>query len=153
MDDDRVGSAQVTVGDVGGPAPGFPLGVGAVTALVTLVALHPLLVNLEGPFGEHATLGLAASLAVALVVGAGVGLLAQAVGRRSTVGLVALVAGLAAAAFVAFPTPVDRHESFVEQPNERSSCLGLTFSHYPPGTMDAASVVYCVGLEQPLPTG
>jgi hypothetical protein len=41
----------------------------------------------------------------------------------------------------------------VEQPNERSSCWGLTFSHYPPGTMDAASVVYCVGLKHPLPTG
>jgi hypothetical protein len=153
MDDERVGSAQVYVGDAGGPAPGFVLGVGAVTALVTLVALHPLLVNLDGPFGEHAVLGLLAALAVALAAGAGVAVLARAVAKRSTVALVALVAGLAATAFVAFPTPVDRHESFVEQPNERSSCLGLTFSHYPPGTMDAASEVYCVGLERPLPTG
>ena len=53
-------------------------------------------------------------------------------------GLVALVGGLAALAVVAFPTRIDRHESFVEQPNERSSCVGLTFRHYPPGTFDAS---------------
>lgn len=148
-----MGAETVDVGGAGGPAPGFALGVGAVTALVVFLALDPLLVNLEGPFGEHARVGLLAALVLGLAVGAGVGLVTREVARRSTVGLVALVAGLAAAAFVAFPTRVDRHESFVEQPNERSSCLGLTFSHYPPGTMDAASDVYCVGLERPRPTG
>lgn len=153
MDDERVEPEPVHAGDAGGPAPGFALGVGAVTGMVTLLALNPLLVNLDGPFGKYAVLGLLASLAVALVVGAGVGLLTQAVAKRSAVALVALVAGLAATAFVAFPTPVDRHESFVERPNGRSSCWGLTFSHYPPGTMDGASVVYCVGLVHPLPTG
>ena len=68
-------------------------------------------------------------------------------------GLVALLAVLAALAVVAFPTRVDRHESFVERPNERSSCWGATFRSYPPNTFDAATEVYCVGVERPLPPG
>jgi hypothetical protein len=153
MDDERMGAEPVDMGGAGGPAPGFAVGVGAVTALVVLLALNPLLVNLEGPFGEHAAFGLLASLVVALATGIGVGLLVRAVAKRSTVALVALVGGMAAVAVVAFPTRVDRHESFVERPNERATCLGRTFVHYPPGTMDAANEVYCVGLERPLPTG
>jgi hypothetical protein len=66
---------------------------------------------------------------------------------------VLLAGGLVGLAVVAFPVQVDRHESFVERPNERSSCAGVTFTSYPPGTSDAPSVVYCVGLESPLPEG
>ena len=73
--------------------------------------------------------------------------------RRSTWGLVLLVGGLAALAVVAFPTRVDSHESFVERANERSSCLGLHLPPLPAGHLDAASDVYCVGLERPLPAG
>jgi hypothetical protein len=151
MDDEHAG--LVDVDGSAGRATGFAVGVGAVSALVTLLALNPFLVNLEGPFGEHAALGMLTSLAVALAVGAGLALVTHRVAMRTTAGLVALVGGLAALAVVAFPTRVDRHESFVEQPNERSSCLGLAFTHYPPGTMDAASEVYCVGLERPAPAG
>ena len=136
-----------------GPAPGLALGAGAVAVLVVFLGLNPYLVNLYGPFGEHAAIGLLVSLASAVVVGVVVTLATVALARRSTWGVVALLAGLAALVVVAFPTQVDRHESFVERPNERSSCLGMTFRHYPPGTFDAASEVYCVGIERPRPAG
>ena len=129
------------------------LGVGVVCALVVLLALHPVLVNIYGPFGQHALLGMLAALAVAVLAGSAVGLGAAWVARRSLVALMVLVAGLAALTVVAFPVQVDRHESFVERPNERSSCVGVTFTSYPPDTSDAPSVVYCVGLESPLPAG
>jgi len=134
-------------------ATGAAVGVGAVTALVVFLGLNPFLVNLHGPFGERAGLGLLALLTLAVGAGVLVALAVHALAQRSTAGLVALVAGLAALAVVAFPTEVDRHESFVERPNERSSCRGFEFHHYPPDTFDASSVVYCVGLESPLPEG
>ena len=99
------------------------------------LAANEVFVNLEGPFGEHAVVGLLVSLAVAVVAGVLVTVATYAVARRSTWGLVALVGGLAALAVVAFPTRIDRHESFRESPNERSTCWGATFTHYPPGTM------------------
>ena len=134
-------------------ATGAAVGVGAVSGLVVFLGLNPLLVNLHGPFGEHAALGLLTLLALAVVSGVAVGVAVRALARRSTWGLVSLVAGLAALAVVAFPTQIDQHESFVERPNERSSCLGFAFRHYPPNTFDANDEVYCVGLESPLPEG
>lgn len=151
MDDDSLWAAPVDRAPDG--VRGVAVGVGAVTALVVLVAGHLVLVNAEGPLGDHGRVGLLVAVVLALVVGAVVGLLADVTGRRSRLGLGVLVASLAAAGFVLFPTPVDRHESFVERPNERSACTGLTFRHYPPGTMDASSTVYCVGLERSLPEG
>jgi hypothetical protein len=140
--------------DEGGPAsPALALGVGAVALLVVFLAANRVFVNLEGPFGEHAVVGLLVSLAVAVAAGVLVTVATYAVARRSTWGLVATVGGLAAVAIVAFPTRIDRHESFVEQPNERSSCRGFEFLHYPPNTSDANDDVYCVGLESPLPEG
>jgi len=150
MDDERPAADDTSRS---GSVMGLAVGVGAVALLVAFLAVALVLVNLEGPLGEHARLGLLASLATAAAVGVLVASATYAVARRSTWGLVALVGGLAALAVVAFPTRVDRHESFVEQPNERASCLGVTFRHYPPGTMDASSEVYCVGLERPLPAG
>ena len=138
---------------VAASAAGAGVGIGAVTALVVFLGLNPILVNLHGPLGEHASLGLLALLAVAVGAGVLVAVAVHALAHRSTPALVALVAGLAALAVVAFPTEVDRHESFVERPNERSSCLGLEFLHYPPNTFDASDVVYCVGLESPLTEG
>jgi hypothetical protein len=150
VEDER---AVAKVPRVAESAAGAAVGVGAVTALVVFLGFNPFLVNLHGPFGEHAALGLFALLALAVGAGVLVAVAVHALAHRSTPGLVALVAGLAALAVVAFPTEVDRHESFVERPNERASCLGVTFRHYPPGTMDASSEVYCVGLERPLPAG
>lgn len=129
------------------------LSVGAAGFLVVLVAAHLVLVNLEGPFGEHAGVGLLASVAAALVVGALLAVTTRAVGRRSRRAALGVAAALAVATVVLFPTPIDAHESFQESPNDRSSCRGVTFRHYPPGTMDGSTDVYCVGLEAPLPAG
>jgi uncharacterized membrane protein (UPF0136 family) len=148
-----VGTDGVDESKPGSSSPALALGVGAVALLVVFLAANRVFVNLEGPFGEHAVVGLLVSLAVAVAAGVLVTVATYAVARRSTWGLVALAGGLAAVAIVAFPTRIDRHESFVEQPNARSSCLGLTFTHYPPGTMDAASEIYCIGLERPAPAG
>ena len=150
MDDERPAADDPSRS---GSVMGLTVGVGAVALLVAFLAVDLVLVNLEGPLGEHARLGLLASLAAAAVVGVLVASATYAVARRSTWGLVALVGGLAALAVVAYPTRVDRHESFVERPNERSSCRGFEFLHYPPNTSDANDDVYCVGLESPLPEG
>ena len=139
--------------DRAGSSPALALGAGAVAVLVVFLAANRVFVNLEGPFGEHAVVGLLVSLAAAVVAGVLVTVATYAVGRRSTWGLVALVGGLAAVAVVAFPTQIDQHESFVEQPNGRSSCLGFEFLHYPPDTFDANDEVHCVGLESRLPEG
>ena len=132
---------------------GVALAVGAVGFLVTFLAARLVLLNLDGPFGEHALAALLTALAVAVGAGLTLAALTAVVARRSRVALVALLATLTAVVVVLFPTEIDRHESFVERPNERSACRGLTFDYYPPGTMDASSDVYCVGLEQPLPAG
>jgi hypothetical protein len=132
---------------------GVALAVGAVGLLVTFLAARLVLLNLDGPFGEHALPALLTSLALSVVAGVALAALTAVLARRSRVAGVALVAALTAAVVVLFPTEIDRHESFVERPNERSACRGLTFDYYPPGTMDASSDVYCVGLEQPLPAG
>ena len=139
--------------DRAGSSPALALGVGAVAALVVFLAANRVFVNLEGPFGEHAVVGLLVSLAAAVVAGVLVTVATYAVGRRTTWGLGALVGGLAAVAVVAFPTRVDRHESFMETPNERSTCWGVTFVYYPPATFDHANEIYCVGLERPAPAG
>ena len=127
--------------------------VGVVSAGVLFFALDLVLVNAEGPLGSHPGVGLVVALAVSAVVAAAVALTALAVARRSVWALVALLAGLAAVVVVAFPTRIDTHESFRPQPNERSSCTGLTFRYYPPETSDGSSVDYCVGVESPLPVG
>ena len=131
------------------------LGVGAVSGLLVLLALHPLLVNLYGPFGEHAAARPARRRwPCALVVGAVVGLVCGCGGAPASVpALVVLVGGLVALAVVAFPVQVDRHESFVERPNERSSCAGVAFRHYPPDTSDANVRHLLRRPREPLPAG
>lgn len=146
MDEQTVWSAPLD--ERGDRALGPAVATGAVTALVSLLAVRPWLVNDLGPFEGRAGLGLLVSLLLGVLAGLGVGVLARTVLARSRVGFVVLVVALAAAAVVLFPTRIDRHESFVEQPNERSSCTGVTFRHYPPDTMDASSTVYCVGMER-----
>ena len=51
------------------------------------------------------------------------------------------------------PEKIDSHESFLERPNGRSACHGLTYTSYPWGTMDASETVWCVGWESALPPG
>lgn len=139
--------------DTAGSTTGLALGVGAVGFLVVFLAARLALVNTLGPFGQHAGPGLLAALTLALAVGAALGSVVRAVAMRSRWWLVALVAGLVGLVVVLFPARIDRHESFRERPGERSSCSGLTFSHYPPDTSDGSSDVYCVGLERPRPVG
>lgn len=126
---------------------------GGIAVVVVFMGARLALVNAEGPFGEHARLGLLATLGLSLSVGGLVGWMAHALARRTASGLFVVLGLLVVATVVLFPTQVDRHESFVPRPNERSSCLGIEFRHYPPGTMDASSVDYCVGVERPLPPG
>ena len=67
--------------------------------------------------------------------------------RRSAAGVVALLVLLLTTGWVLLPRQVDVHESFIPRPNDRSSCTGWSFRHHPPGTFDASTRVYCVGLE------
>jgi hypothetical protein len=111
------------------------------------------LVNLEGPFGEHSSRGSLAALGVAVAAGVVTGATTAWLARRSLLALVLWVGVLLGAAVVLLPHRIDVSESFLPRPNQRSSCTGLTFRHYPPGTMDASTTTYCVGIEHPLPRG
>jgi len=136
----------VTVRTIGGVTA-------VVGALVVGASLSLWLDNLEGPFGEHGGLGAITALACAALSGGVLYLSTTALARRSTLTVVAWTAALVCAAVVLVPQRIDVSESFVPRPNERSSCSGLAFRHYPPGTMDASTVTYCVGIEHPLPAG
>jgi hypothetical protein len=160
MDDARDEPARPSapVDEPGGPftrdsAGALAAGAGGIAFVVVFLGARLALVNAEGPFGEHAGLGTLATVGCALVAGGLVLGATYLLARRTAVGLFVVLGLLVGLAVVCFPTRVDVHESFVPRPNERSSCLGLEFRHYPPGTMDASSVDYCVGLERPLPPG
>ena len=132
---------------------GPTLAAGAGVFFVALLAVHPAVVNLYGPFGEHAGRGLLVALVVAVVAALLVGGATHALARLSWWAPAVFLVLLVATTVVLFPATIDRLESFVPQPNERSSCVGFAFRSYPPGTMDASTDVYCVGLERPLPAG
>src|SRR4051794_3690336 len=109
MDDERALEPTTNGPDA---ATGVALAVGAVGVLVSFLAARLVLLNLDGPFGEHALPALLTALAVPLGVGRGRAALSAVVARRSRVALVALLAALTAAVVVLFPTEIDRHESF-----------------------------------------
>ncbi len=128
-------------------------GAGVGVFLVVLSTGWLALVNLYGPFGESTLPGIVLALLAAALGGAIALVLLGRVARWSGAGAVAvLVAGVVAGA-VLLPRPVDRHESWVPRPNERYSCTGWSFEHYPPGVMDRTGTTYCVGLEHRLPDG
>lgn len=151
MDEQTVWATPVDERDDSSLGPA--IATGAVTMLVSLFALYPWLVNTLGPFDDRQGLGVLATFVLAALAGVLLGVVSRAVRRRGRVEFGVLVVALAAGAFVLFPTRVDRHESFVERPNERSACTGVTFGHYPPGMADGSSTLYCVGFERSLPDG
>jgi hypothetical protein len=126
---------------------------GTVSWLLVQAAALLMLRNVYGPFGEAGARGTLAAFACSLLVGAAMAGLGYLVGRRSRAGLVVLLTALVATAWVLYPRQVDVTESFVDQPNPRWSCSGWSFTHYPPGTFDASSVTYCVGLEHRIADG
>jgi hypothetical protein len=126
---------------------------GAVVMLVVTGSAMLMLDNLYGPFGESESAGFFAALGCGAVAGAVSFLAARWVAPRSRIGLVALLAGAVAFGWVLVPRQIDVTESFVPRVNERHACTGWTFRHYPPGTMDASAITYCVGLERRIADG
>ena len=57
---------------------------------------------------------------------------------------------IALGAWIVYPVVCDTHESFLDQPNARCTCAGLTVHWYPRGVFDYSEMVYCIGVEIPL---
>jgi hypothetical protein len=131
--------------------------VGLATAAATALAIAwtGLLVldNIYGPLGDATGAAYPLALAGGAVVGVGVHRACVRLARWSAAAVAGLLVLLVATGWVLLPRQVDVHESFVPQPNERSSCTGWSFRYYPPETFDASALVYCVGLETPRPAG
>jgi hypothetical protein len=49
--------------------------------------------------------------------------------------------------WVLFPYACDTHESWIDTPNKRCDCRGLTVRFYPGRIMDGAETEYCIGNE------
>jgi drug/metabolite transporter (DMT)-like permease len=129
------------------------LGAAAGAFLLVLSPAWLALVNLYGPFEEARAPGALLALLAATLAGAAALVVVDRVARRSGAGALAVVIVGVAAGVVLLPRPVDQHESFVPQVNERWSCTGWSFEYYPPGVMDGTGTTYCVGLESELPDG
>ena len=69
--------------------------------------------------------------------------------RTSLPGFVVAVLGDFLVGWLLYPTSCDKHESFLDRPNETCSCLGTTLAYYPQGVYDGTEVEYCIGLERP----
>ena len=69
--------------------------------------------------------------------------------RVSLAGLVVAVLGALLLGWLLYPASCDTHESFLDLPNKRCSCLGTTLAYYPQGIYDGTEVDYCIGLERP----
>ena len=48
---------------------------------------------------------------------------------------------------VVFPVACNTTESFLDRPNRRCTCAGLSVHWYPRGTFDYSDVEYCIGVE------
>lgn len=127
--------------------------VGFVVLLATTAAAQLLLDNTYGPLGEHEAAGNWAALGGGVVAGVVAVAATQLLALRSGSAVTALLVAAALAWVVLFPRAIDVSESWVPRPNERHSCTGWTFRHYPPGTMDASSTTYCVGFEHRIADG
>jgi hypothetical protein len=137
------------------PATSVRAGVVTGIAGFVVVASTSLLyfVNLYGPFAERAGLGGLAGLGCGVLSGAVVFTLTWWAARRSRLVLIVLLGVLGAAGWVLMPRQIDVLESWVNQPNPRWSCTGWSFPHYPPGTFDYHTSIYCVGLEERIADG
>lgn len=109
--------------------------------------------NLYGPLGESEVAGGYAALGCAAAAALFVLAVVRWVARRSRTGCLVLLLGAAAAVWVLLPRPIDVSESWRPRPNERYACTGWEFRHYPPGTMDASSTTYCIGLRHRIADG
>lgn len=127
--------------------------VGFVVLLVATFAAQLLLNNTYGPLGDHKSLGKWAALGCGVVAGVVAVAVVQQVALRSSAAVTAVLIASAVAGVVLFPQAIDVSESWVPRPNERYACIGWTFRHYPPGTFDASSTEYCVGLEHRIADG
>lgn len=125
---------------------------GSVTLVVATLCSGLYLHNLYGPFGGSGA-GAYTALGCGLVSAVGVFAAARRLARRSLAALVVALAVVTAAGWVLLPRPIDVTESWVPRANERWSCAGWSFRHYPPGTFDAGTVTYCVGLESRVADG
>jgi hypothetical protein len=138
-------------------APHAARTVGMVAATVTFLAITwtGLLVldNIYGPLGDDTAAAYPLALAGGAAVAVGVHRLCIRLACWSAAAVAGLLVLLAATGWVLLPRQVDVHESFVPQPNERSSCTGWSLRYYPPETFDASALAYCIGLESPLPAG
>jgi hypothetical protein len=124
-----------------------------VTLGAVASAAGKLLVNLYGPLPESPFVGMLATLGLGVVAATVVyaGTRRLAAWSRGLLAAVLVVA--AAAGWVLLPRQIDVTESWVPQPNERYSCTGWTFRHYPPETFDASATTYCIGLEHRIADG
>jgi hypothetical protein len=131
------------------------VGVTAGSAALLFATGAALLVldNVYGPMAEVPRLALPAALGVGLAVATGVGVLVTRSAQRSVLAMTAVLGVLLGSGWVLVPRQVDVHESWVPRPNERHSCTGWAFRHYPPGTYDASAVTYCIGLETRIADG
>jgi hypothetical protein len=127
--------------------------VAGAAQLVVVPASFLVLDNLYGPLGDHPLLGRTAAVGCVLLAGAGLFALARSLARRSRAALVLAVGLLCVGGWSVAPRKVDVSESFVPVPNERWSCTGWSFEHYPPGTSDGNATRYCMGLERRIADG
>jgi hypothetical protein len=129
------------------------LGAAGGAFLLMLSTAWLALVNVYGPFSDQKAPGALISLLAGVVAGATALLVVDRLARRSGAAAVAVLVVGVVAGWVLMPRPVDQHESFLPQPNERWSCTGWSFEYYEPGVMDGTGTTYCVGLEHRIPDG
>jgi len=122
-------------------------GLGVATTVYRLGAL--LLTNLYVPGSLDWSNPLAVWLALLVAAAAALPCFVVAFRLRATQ---APVAGLVSSlvllgAVVLFPVACNTTESFLDRPNRRCTCAGLSVHWYPRGTFDYSDVEYCIGLE------
>jgi hypothetical protein len=128
----------------------------AVAAGVLVLVLacgltFPWLAGLYGPFGQRAgNLGMLVVLATGLLAGATAAGIAWWTAGRSVRGTLLVLGLVLAVGVVAWPTPVDRTDSFVDVPDREATCRGWEVDYHPSGVMDGSTTHYCVGLTRPV---
>jgi hypothetical protein len=129
------------------------LGAAGGAFLLVLSTAWLALVNVYGPFSDRSAPGTWLSLLAGVAAGGIALLVVDRLARHSGAAAVAVLVVGVVAGWVLLPRPVDQHESFLPQPNERWSCTGWSFEYYEPGVMDGTGTTYCVGLEHRIPDG